>query len=114
VESHFRVNVHRDERATVLALSGELDLASGSTLEQELQNAIRSDAETVILDLRELDFIDSTGLSIIVKASQHADEAGKRFGVVRGGPQVERLLDLTGLTGRLATADSPEELMGGG
>ena len=46
----------------------------------------------MIVDLRELEFMDSTGLSILVRAHQRADENSQRFALVKGPQQVERLL----------------------
>jgi anti-sigma B factor antagonist len=100
-------------RATVISVSGELDLASSAALEEELARATESDAEQIVLDLRELEFMDSTGLSTLVKAHQRAEGAGKRFGLVRGPQQVQRLLSLTGVEERLRFADSPAELISG-
>jgi stage II sporulation protein AA (anti-sigma F factor antagonist) len=96
----------------VLSLIGELDLASAPALAEEL--AKLAGAESVIMDLRELEFIDSTGLSVLVKAHQDAQESGRQFGLVKGGPQVQRLLGLTGLAERLTVADAPEELLSEG
>jgi anti-anti-sigma factor len=114
MENHFRVELRTEDRASVLAITGELDLSSGPELEKHLAEAFRSDAKQVIVDLRGLEFIDSTGLSVLVKANQQAQEAGCGFGIVNGGTQVRRLLSLTGVTERLRVADEPEELLSGG
>jgi anti-anti-sigma factor len=115
VESHFRVEVRTDERGTVVAVAGELDLASAPALEDELEKLIGAGttAGTVVIDLRQLEFIDSTGLSVLVKAHQRAQDSERRFGLVKGGSQVQRLLALTGLSDRLTVADTPEELLDG-
>jgi anti-sigma B factor antagonist len=113
VQSHFRVDVQRNAHAIVLAVSGELDLSSSTALEEEIAGAIDSDASLVIVDLRGLEFIDSTGLGVLVKANQRALDEDRSFGLVRGGSQVQRLLSLTGLADRLKIADTPEELIGG-
>jgi anti-anti-sigma factor len=112
VESTFRVDVHSQNRTAVVVVSGELDVATGPTLEHELAAAEAADAQLVILDLRDLEFIDSTGLSILIKAHHQAEASGRRFAVVRGRSQVQRLLGLTGLEERLTLVDSPEELLG--
>jgi anti-sigma B factor antagonist len=111
VQSHFRVEVRTDGRASVIAVSGELDLASSAALEEELTRVSESEAEQVIVDLRELEFMDSTGLSTLVKAHQRAEDAGQRFALIRGPQQVQRLLSLTGVADRLELADSPDELL---
>jgi anti-anti-sigma factor len=104
--------VRREDRATVVAVTGELDLASSPALDQELERVSRSDTELLILDLSELEFMDSTGLSVLIKANQRAQDAGKRFGVLKGSPQVQRLLSLTGVDERLTVADRLDQLLG--
>jgi anti-sigma B factor antagonist len=114
VQSPFRLEVRTAGRATQIVVHGELDLASGPELEAELGRVSKSPTERLIVDLRQLDFMDSTGLSILVKAHQRAIDEGREFGLVRGSQQVQRLLELTGVTERLPMADSPEELFAGG
>lgn len=109
VDSNFEVQVIDDARGTVLVVSGELDVASSQTLEQELAKLPHSG--TIVVDLRTLSFIDSTGLGVIVHWHQVAKEEGRRFGLVRAGGQVDRLLSLTGLQGELLMGDSPDELL---
>ncbi len=111
MQSQFRVEVRSEGRAAVIVVGGELDLASGPALEDELARVRTSDVELVVLDLRELEFMDSTGLSILVKANQQAVDEGRRFGLVKGSPQVQRLLDLTGVAEHLTLVDAPEELL---
>jgi anti-sigma B factor antagonist len=113
VQSNFSVENHDETQAVVIGVSGELDLASSPALEQELERGSASRAEVVIVDLRNLEFMDSTGLSVLVRAHQRATENGQRFGVVKGPQQVQRLLSLTGVADRLNLADSPDELLGG-
>ncbi len=74
-------------------------------LEQELESSKVKSASLVIVDLRQLEFMDSTGLSVLVRAHQRAVESGKRFAVVKGPQQVQRLLTLTGVAERLTLAD---------
>jgi anti-sigma B factor antagonist len=114
VQSHFRVEVRSEDHATVISVSGELDLASSPVLEEELERVAGSNAEVVIVDLRKLEFMDSTGLSVLVRAHQRAEEQGRRLGLVNGSQQVQRLLTLTGVADRLTLADTPEELLDGG
>ncbi len=114
MQSQFRVDVRHEEGGTVIALSGELDLASSPDLEQKLDEVFASDAELVVLDLRELEFMDSTGLSVLIRAHQTAEEARRRLYLVKGPPQVQRLLTLTGVGERLAVVDTPEDALRGG
>lgn len=112
MENQFRVEVRSEGTAAVVVVSGELDLASGPELEDVLERVSNDPAQLLIIDLREVDFMDSTGLSIIVRAHQRFAEDGRRLGLVRGPSQVQRLLDLTGVAERLPLVDTPEELLG--
>ena len=94
----------------IIGVTGELDLASSPALEQELESGTASRAEVVIVDLRQLEFMDSTGLSVLVRAHQRATDNGQRFAVVQGPQQVQRLLSLTGVADRLTLVDTPEEV----
>ena len=111
VESNVIVETRNGNQAVVIGVTGELDLASSPALEQELERGLATQAEVVIVDLRRLEFMDSTGLSVLVRGHQRATENGQRFGVVKGPQQVQRLLSLTGVADRLTLADSPDELL---
>lgn len=89
----------QDDGSTHLALHGELDLANAHTLEMTLHEALHRGDE-VIVDLAKLEFLDSTGISMLVMALQgpHADQL--RF-LPSESPEVCRLLSLTGMDERL-------------
>jgi anti-anti-sigma factor len=111
MQSHFNVEQRVERGAMVLSISGELDLAASPTMEKRLEQVFTDSISQLIIDLRALEFIDSTGLSVLVKANQRAEDTGCRFGLVNGGSQVRRLLSLTGIAERLTVADTPEELL---
>ena len=113
MQSHFRLEVRSQGQATIIAVSGELDLASSPALQEELDRAAVADAQLLIIDLRGLDFMDSTGLSVLVRAHQRIEEQGRRLAMVKGPQQVQRLLSLTGVADRLTLVDAPEELLDG-
>ena len=91
-----------------LALAGELDLATMKLFERELERVAASE-QRVVLDLRRLQFIDSTGLHAVLRADQRLAEAGGRLTIIRGPRAVERLFGLTGLDTRLRIV-GPEEV----
>jgi anti-sigma B factor antagonist len=109
VKSDLAVHTHTTGRATTLVLSGDLDLLSSPTLAHAADAVAESDAELVIIDLRELEFMDSTGLHVLLQAQQRMHELGRRFVLVRGGDQVQRMFDLTGVADALTIVDSPDE-----
>jgi anti-anti-sigma factor len=104
------LEIRDEERRIVISVSGELDLATSPALAGELERASASDASVIVLDLRGVSFMDSTGLSVLVEGQRRADESPPRFVVVKGGDQVSRLLALTGVADRLTLVDAPEQV----
>jgi anti-anti-sigma factor len=93
---------------TRVVLIGELDIESTGGLEQQLA-AIEVDSPgTLVLDLRRVEFIDSTGLRALIAADQRARSDGRRLAVVRGPDAVARLLNVTQLDQRLEIVDDPD------
>jgi anti-anti-sigma factor len=81
---------------------GELDIATTPQLERTLD---ASQARVVVLDLRELAFIDSCGMHAIVRAGVRARQAGRRLVLVRVPSNVDRMLALTGSSDQVEIGD---------
>jgi anti-anti-sigma factor len=96
-------------QTAVIALTGELDLAGAATLEQELALV---PAGAVVLDLRGLEFMDSSGLRAIVTAAQRVQSAGRRFALVPGAAQVMRVFEITRMRERLEFVDDARDVSG--
>ena len=90
----------------VLVVAGELSLAEAPILERHLTEVLSTATSTVVVDLGGVEFIDSTGLSVLVRAQQQATERGVEFGVRNPRAQAHRLLSLTGLEERLTIGDA--------
>ena len=108
MQSQFRLETTNKGDASVIRVIGELDLATSPALEQELDRVDGDSVSLVVVDLAELDFMDSTGLSVLVRAQQRAEENGRRLGLVNSSQQVQRLLTLTGVKERLVLEQVPE------
>jgi anti-sigma B factor antagonist len=78
-----------------LSLKGELDLTSAPAFERELQQAEADSPTRVLIDLSQLDFMDSTGLRSLLQARERANVAGHELVLRRGPHQVQRVLELT-------------------
>jgi anti-sigma B factor antagonist len=111
VGSNLLIDVSRNEERVVLRLDGELDLASVPLLESEVKNATLDNPATVVLDLRGLEFIDSTGLRAILSLDKRSTEHGQTFALVRGSEQVQRLMNITRVDEHLKFIASPEEIL---
>jgi anti-anti-sigma factor len=91
-----------DDGVRVVAVRGELDLSTASDLERPLEDAISSGDASVLIDLTECEFIDSTGIALIVRAWQRLDRAADGDGsgqvvISSDNDQVRRVLEITGL-----------------
>jgi anti-anti-sigma factor len=88
-----------------LALHGELDLSTVGKVQDELRRVEASAPPVVVLDLKKLTFLDSTGLRCLVTADERAREAGRRVVIVRGPDPVQRVFSITRLEERLEMVD---------
>jgi anti-sigma B factor antagonist len=101
----LEISTRRHERYAVVTLRGELDLAGESELRDRLRAACEENDGRVVLDLSELSFIDSTGLSILVEYHARTRAAGGRLILLAPRSAVVRILDITGLDERLTICD---------
>lgn len=95
----------RDGDAHTITVSGELDLASAPELEAELLAAEASDARTIMLDLGGMQFIDSTGLRLLLTANARSRADSGRLVLLRPSDDVFRVFEIAGLSTRLPFAD---------
>ncbi len=94
----------------VVALDGELDVAGAALLEHELDRIAADHApRALVLDLSGLDFMDSTGLRLVVLADARARKEGREFALVRGAPDVHRVFEITRMADRLRILGSAAE-----
>jgi anti-anti-sigma factor len=87
-----------------IKLAGEFDFSGRDLADHVLE---RSGATPkIVLDLSELEFIDSMGIHFIVTAHERVSQEGRALTIVRGGPQVSRVFKLVGLDDVLPFADA--------
>ena len=84
-----------------VVLSGELDISSAAGVETRLLEVERTAPDRLFLDLRGVEFIDSTGLSMIINADGRARKQGRRLTIVSGDGAPRRILRTVGLDERL-------------
>ncbi len=105
----FDLRVVRTGRAVHIAPCGELDIATTPELEQALSGATADGVPQIVLDLRELTFMDSTGLRALAQANARATELGVSLSIIRGPRQIERVLEISGLGALLPLVDAPPQ-----
>ncbi len=98
------IRTEREGDTYVVSLHGELDLDGAPAVEEELLRAERSDASSIVVDLSRLQFIDSTGIRLIVMASKRCEDG--RLTLLRGPKQVHRVFEITDLADRLPFTDA--------
>jgi anti-sigma B factor antagonist len=103
------LSVASEEREGVyrVTLRGELDVSTAPRFNAVLSDARIRRCHTLVVDLSELTFMDSTGLSAVLVGEMHARTRGQRFAVVRGPRHVQELFRLTGVDHFLEVIDSP-------
>lgn len=94
----FDIQTAADADRRTLILRGEMDMESAPMLRNALESACADGAREVVLDLREVDFIDSTGLQALVAGRGFCGEHDCRYFIGAGLPdRVRRLLAVTGV-----------------
>jgi anti-anti-sigma factor len=101
---HLEVDVEQRDGVHVVRPRGELDMFSAPALRDLLRNLRRLKA-SVRIDLREVTFMDSSGLRLIWDADAACKRDGIELTLVKGPPDVMRVFDVTGLAGRLPFVD---------
>lgn len=110
--SRFGFESSQDGSHVLVALQGELDLPATAELEPELDRvAGEPGLEVLTLDLRGLEFLDSSGLRLVVVVERRLRDAGRRLVLVRGPQPVQRVFEITRMTDRLEFVDTPEQVV---
>jgi anti-sigma B factor antagonist len=96
----FRCEIVPGDGRVLVRLAGELDMSTVPILDEHLREALAAGGRRLVVDLRGLEFIDSTGLTLLVRWERGAEQDGYDLALVRGEPRVHRLFELTGLDSR--------------
>ena len=104
-QGELEIRVDNESGAEVLSLYGELDHSNAQVFESALLGAEVRDTEAIILDLSGLEFCDSTGLGVIIRAVTRSRQDSDRLVMLRAQDQVQRLLAISGLEEHLPFID---------
>jgi anti-sigma B factor antagonist len=110
VEETFRISEEASSGDTVLSVAGELDIATAPELRDRLEGAIdRAPQGTVIVDLLEVTFIDSTALGVLIGGLKRSQSTGGVFRIVVAEARILKIFEITGLTDLFSIFDSLSE-----
>ncbi|MBA3369836.1 MAG: STAS domain-containing protein [Thermoleophilaceae bacterium] len=110
----FDLETSREGAQARLTLFGELDIAAAPRLDAELTELEPEGPDRIVLDLRGLTFLDSTGLRSLLGADARAREAGRSLTLIQGPDVVQRVFSITGLDGRLDIVEDEAALLASG
>lgn len=108
------VRISQSGSWTILSVHGEIDMATCPQLRQEIVAQISGGNTHLVIDLGGVEFIDSTGLGVLIGGLKRARSQGGDLRVSRVGDRLEKMFALTGLGDVLAVVDlaDPEQAQG--
>jgi anti-sigma B factor antagonist len=101
------IDLAEGSEGPLIALRGELDIASAPDLARAIEAELDASERPVTVDLRGLEFIDSSGLRVLIAADASARERGRKLVIVRGIPRVHRTFEVTRVDEHLTMVDAP-------
>lgn len=99
--SQLEVHSEREGELAIVSFRGEFDYAEMGTAQEEISAAEAQHPTVLVLDLTDLEFMDSSAVRVILQADSRAREQGRRLAVVTGNGPPHRVLSILGLTDRL-------------
>jgi anti-sigma B factor antagonist len=109
VSTPFSVEARAERGLQTVSVTGELDQGTAPELRGALADALGDGGSPVLVDLSDCNFIDSTGLSLLVEAKRRLGDERRRFAVCCPDPDVRRLLELTGIDRAVGLFDTRDE-----
>jgi len=103
----FETGVRKMADVVVVSVTGELDMATAPALHQAVERA--QDQGPIVVDLRDLTFIDSTGIRALIQMYWAGQDGHSTVSFIRAEDQVQRVFQMAGVEGLLAWAEPPEE-----
>lgn len=103
----FAIERDDDTVQVHLRLRGDLDLYTAPTFDDALVAVEGEKWPTIVLDMRELNFVDSMALRLVMRTQARAQQDGRRLVIVRGPAFLDRVLELSGLQEHLEIVDEP-------
>lgn len=92
----MRISDHSEDFLAVVTVAGELDAATAPELRERLHSLLDAGCAWLLLDLRQLEYIDSEGLGLLIGAARRACETGGDLALICDRPNVLRVFDVSG------------------
>lgn len=97
MQDPFHADVTASGEEIEVRVHGDVDVHTAARLSEQLGELVASQSRRIVVDLRDVPFCDSTGLSVLVRSSTKMRDSGRALVLKTPSPQVRRILDITGL-----------------
>jgi anti-anti-sigma factor len=97
----FSVDIVPDQEQVRVSPAGEVDIATADQLRQPIAELLEAGYRRVVVDLRQVTFLDSTGVHTLIQCHERARDRGASMSIILGGPATRRVLDITGIIDHL-------------
>jgi anti-sigma B factor antagonist len=97
----FTIDETTSGDAVTLALAGDLDMSATFALEPVVDRVLADRPRELVLDLEDVNFVDSSGLGLLISTSDRAGRAGVELAITGAGPEIQRVFHFAGLDGFL-------------
>jgi anti-sigma B factor antagonist len=104
----LEITVSEQDGSAVVAVAGEIDVYTSPILQERLVEVIRDGSSSIVLDLSEVTFLDSTGLGVLITGLKRCRSAGGDLVLVTAQPNVLKVLEITGLNDVFKVHDTVE------
>jgi anti-anti-sigma factor len=108
IQELFSVDTTSDGPNPVVVLRGEFDIAAEEQAENALARVLASRPGSLAVDLRELTFLDSTGLRVLLRLRRHCHECTCDLSLIRGAPPIDRVFEISGVASHFAIVDASD------
>ena len=109
----LRLDVTHREGWAVLAVGGEIDVATAPRLREQLISLVNDGQHRIVVDLTAVEFLDSTGLGVLVGALKRVRTHDGDLALVCDEPRILKVFEITGLTKVFAMFDTVDGAVGG-
>ncbi len=109
----LQLTTRRHGTASVVEVSGEVDVFSAPELDVELTGLVAAGSPRLVVDLSQVAFLDSTGLGVLVKALKHSREAGGWLHLVITSDRIRKIFEITGLDASIPIFDTADDALAG-
>ena len=111
VAEPFEIRVHTNGATAVLEFYGEFDLATAEQAADAFAEVVAGGPTTIVVNLHNLGFMDSSGVKCLYRAKGLADQAGVRLAILNGSGSAHRLLSMIDAPGAFEIVDDLESLV---